>query len=644
MAAEDIRTTLSYNKSPEDSRRTTFQAELEAAVSARASKTKTEQHSYSDESDDGDDVLKELLNSRKKRIDAFKVGKNRAKVNDFNLSDDEEENKRPKKVSFMKTRTDSSHSPDLAKPDTHKNNLTNISMCVKHSESHHQVYSRLSAPDDSQIQSSHSLLSQPSQTESQFQSSLEKNGHLNSPLPLPFNNDQIETLVPYASENSLETEEHTPCTPQPSHRGTRCTSLTDSVIQNDDVIQNEPPRPKPRHRTLRASDHTQDDPTVFRGVSPSRTLSSSVSISFSSTDKGEMTSTNITTSSSKSTAGSCSPNGPEGDCAVSSTSIKSSAEEVHVLEDNQENDGKNSTSFQEYQEDSADQSDHISRLSHVSEKSGNTRPSSSLTKSLRKSHSGCSYTAQSKYLGSLKVLDCEVQLHDGEPEAADSLRAAIYQEWLKKKTQKVHQMMRIKKHEEMLKEDKRKRDEQVKIDDAKASYEAWKENKAKVIKAKVKEKQDVIKEKQREVDEQEEKRESAKKIFEKWKQEHDELLKEKYRKKKEAENKLKQIKEEKEEERRRDAMSAISSWNERKKVVVLEQVKTERQKEKIKEEEERYEKEEKDRMALEMYETWLRKKERQQTRQRKERQIQAILQDDPPPPWSPPSKTVPFGK
>ena len=51
------------------------------------------------------------------------------------------------------------------------------------------------------------------------------------------------------------------------------------------------------------------------------------------------------------------------------------------------------------------------------------------------------------------------------------------------------------------------------MDDAKASYEAWKEKKTEVIKAKVKEKQDVIKKKQREIYEQEEKKESAKKVY-----------------------------------------------------------------------------------------------------------------------------------
>ncbi|CDQ97358.1 unnamed protein product [Oncorhynchus mykiss] len=101
----------------------------------------------------------------------------------------------------------------------------------------------------------------------------------------------------------------------------------------------------------------------------------------------------------------------------------------HTSEDSKAKDGKYSTSFEEYQDDSEDHPDHISRLSHVTENSIDTRPSSSLTKSSRKSQSVCSYTAESKYLGSLKVLDRKVQLKEAEPGSADSLRAAIYQVW-----------------------------------------------------------------------------------------------------------------------------------------------------------------------------------------------------------------------
>ncbi|KTG38760.1 hypothetical protein cypCar_00006629 [Cyprinus carpio] len=133
-------------------------------------------------------------------------------------------------------------------------------------------------------------------------------------------------------------------------------------------------------------------------------------------------------------------------------------------------------------------------------------------------------------------------------------------------------------------------------------------------------------------------------IFEKWKEEHDSILKDRIREKKQSERrqKLQQAKEK--HERTKDSISAFAGWSDRKKDVIGEKVRAEHRKEKIKEVEEEYEKEEKEKMALEMYDKWLKRKEFQQERERKEKKIQAILQEEPPPPWSPPNKTIPFGK
>lgn len=53
------------------------------------------------------------------------------------------------------------------------------------------------------------------------------------------------------------------------------------------------------------------------------------------------------------------------------------------------------------------------------------RPSSSRSSSSRKPKS--SYKAESKYLGALKILDRRTEEIQRVPEAADSLRAAVYQ-------------------------------------------------------------------------------------------------------------------------------------------------------------------------------------------------------------------------
>uniref|UniRef100_A0A673Z9U9 Microtubule-associated protein 9 n=1 Tax=Salmo trutta TaxID=8032 RepID=A0A673Z9U9_SALTR len=511
------------------------------------------------------DVLKELLNSRKKRIDTFKAGKKKAKINDFNLSDDEEESERPTRVSFMKTRKATSPLQDLATPDPHKNEQTDgfiggssdqkdsDSLHSLHFKNPHQDYTESSASQNSQLKSL-SLPSQPSQKESPLQSTSENNSHWDSPLPLTSNGGLLETPLPLPSENSVESKESGTggkgklATPLPL---IRCASLTGfskspSIHCLFLVVENEPPRPKPRQRTLRVSSQTEAEPVAVDKETPSRPPTSSVSISLSSIDQGEMASTPTTSSSSKTSARSHSRQVSNHFATLALTS----GNHVYVT---------NTIRFDNYKK--------CMGIIFISGKPWSflfsfyfLRPSSSLTKSSRKSQSVCSYTAESKYLGSLKVLDRKVQLKEAEPGSADSLRAAIYQEWLKKKREKLQETMQTKKEEQTLKEEKRRKVKQAKIDDAKASYEAWKEKKTEVIKAKVKEKQDVIKKKQREIYEQEEKKESAKKVFEKWKQGHDELLKEKYRKQKEVENKQKQKKEETEEERKRDSLSAISNW------------------------------------------------------------------------------------
>lgn len=59
---------------------------------------------------------------------------------------------------------------------------------------------------------------------------------------------------------------------------------------------------------------------------------------------------------------------------------------------------------------------------------------------------------------------------------------------------------------------KNKQEEEVKKQDAVASYEAWKERKAEILKAKAKEKQDMIRKEQTANEEKEEKRQSAKQV------------------------------------------------------------------------------------------------------------------------------------
>ncbi|XP_040892485.1 microtubule-associated protein 9 [Toxotes jaculatrix] len=635
--------TLAYTKSPKTTKRTTFQDELQAAVSARASKTKTDRYSYSDDfNEDEDDFLNELIKSRKKKTAAFKAGKSKAKINDFELSDDESKHGRTKKVSFLKTQRVSS--PSEATPESRENEPPDSSIGGhnNHNNSFSSQRSTNFSEDDTQLKNTLVESVDPQITRQSSSKSLSYQTSddtlLDMPLPLPSYSSLTETPGPGENDPVLEESSQTP---HPSESDLK------HVLSADSAAEQEPPRPKPRQRTLGLSLHAAEKlPIETESQDLSRPQTSSASIPLSAD------------TSSNTTARSCSPQWTEGDHTVSNSfskspsnkseqsqlftksTVDSGSRDGFISDDSKEQEGKYSTSFEEFNEESGDRSDHFSQ---TQEKSFETRTSSSHSKTTQRSQSACSRKVESRYLGTLKVLDRKVSLQESQPQAADSLRAAIYQEWLKKKKEKSREDMQLKKKEEILKE-KKKEEEEAKREAAVASYEAWKEKKVENLKAKAKEKQDMIRKEQRALEEKEEKKQSAKQVFEKWKGEHDHLLKEKYRKQQEVENKLKLKKQEKEEERERESKSAFSNWCEKKKDVLHVKLTTERKEIKNKAEEERYMTEEREKMALEMYENWLVRKDLEQRRQREERRIKAILRDSPPPPWSPPNKTIPFRK
>ncbi|XP_053274699.1 microtubule-associated protein 9 [Pleuronectes platessa] len=641
MTNQEVRT-LAYAKSPKTSRRTTFQDELQAAVSARANKTTTDHFSYSDDFDeDEDDFLNELLKSRKKKTDAFKAGKSKANTNNtFDLSDDKDKPGKTKRVSFLKSKRisfssgDPSESRENEQPDSsvvgHYNHNNSIS------SQHHDTRSKNSdvEPVDPQT---------PRGSRSKSLSYQTSDDLLDMSLPLPSDGSLTETPGPEEKSNTfLEETSQTPNLSGPDIK---------HVPSPDIPNEREPPKPKPRQRTLGLLSHAvEKTPEESESQDLSRPQTSSASIPLSSG------------ASSNSAVRSCSPHWTEDDRTFSHSLSKSSStksEQSQLLtkstpdsesrgdfisDDSKDRDGKYSTFLEESNENLGDHASHsVSQLSHTQEKLFDTRTSSSNSRITQRCQSACSRKVESKYLGSLKVLDRKVSLHESHPETADSLRAAVYQEWLKKKKEKSQGNMQLKKKEQLLQEQKKK-EEEAKKGDAVASYEAWKEGKAERLKAKAKEKQDKIRKEQRASEDTEEKKQSAKQVFEKWKQEQDRLLEEKYRKKKEAEDKLQLKKQTKEEERKRESISAFSRWSDKKKDVINEKVTIERKEVKNKAEEERYMKEERDKMALEMYESWLVRKDLEQKRQREERRIKAILRDSPPPPWSPPNKTIGFRK
>ncbi|XP_070835980.1 microtubule-associated protein 9 [Chaetodon trifascialis] len=638
MTNQDFRT-LAYAKSPKTSRRTTFQDELQAAVSARASKTKTDPYSYSDDfNEDEDDFFNKLLESRKKRAGTFKAGKSKAKINNFEISDDEGKQSSSKRVSFLKTQRITSPSKDIAASESCEDELPDSSIGQQNDYNHSlsSQHSTNVSEDNKQFKNSDVESHDPQMTRESTSKSLSyqtsEDTLLDMSLPLPSDNSVMETPGP--DDKSISVLEDNSQSPQLSAADLKHVSSTDSATER------EPPRPKPRQRTLGLSLHTTEkiaEDAESLDVSRPQTSSASIPLSTGTSSNIAWTDGDHTVSCSLNR--SSSSKSEESQLFTKST-IDSGSRVGFISDDSKEQERNYSTSFEEFNQDSGE---HSAQVSHVHEKSFDTRTTSSHSRATQRPQSACSKKVESKYLGSLKVLDRKVSLQESQPQAADSLRAAIYQEWLQKKKEKSRENMQLKKKEEILKE-KKKKEEEAKKEDAVASYEAWKAKKAQNLKAKAKEEQDKIRKKQRGIEEKEERRQSAKQVFEKWKLEQDLLLKEKYREQREAECKLKLKKQEKEEERKTDSRSAFSNWCKKKKDVLHEKVVMERKEVKNKAEEEQYMKEERDKMALEIYENWLARKDLEQKRKREERRIQAILQDSPPPPWSPPSKTIPFRK
>ncbi|XP_064004769.1 microtubule-associated protein 9 [Pogoniulus pusillus] len=245
----------------------------------------------------------------------------------------------------------------------------------------------------------------------------------------------------------------------------------------------------------------------------------------------------------------------------------------------------------------------------------------------------------SQYLGTLKVLEGTCVQNNTELNKADSLRAAVFQNWLEKKRAHLLQLKRIeKKKAENLRNTTEKK-EAVKREEAIASFEAWKKQKGREAKKLSKQKKLEELQKKKAAEQNEEKTEAAQKAFEKWKEKKMEYLREQSRKEKQSERIRKKKEEELIAEKRKDSMSAVEKWNE-KKENYTKQKKAEKVLERRKQKLQQAKKEEKDKKAMEEYEKWLEKKERREQLEKKQRKLQAVHGSEVPPPWSPPGKVT----
>ncbi|KAM4807685.1 microtubule-associated protein 9 [Rhinophrynus dorsalis] len=278
-----------------------------------------------------------------------------------------------------------------------------------------------------------------------------------------------------------------------------------------------------------------------------------------------------------------------------------------------------------------------------------TRSLNALQTSKKSSKSGTHMSARfassvkSRYLGTLTVLDKSVKESGSGIEAADAVRAAVYQNWMEKKKVFLQEVIKIKKHEEEQEKEKTIKESNNKKEDAVAAFQAWRTEKIKQSKMHLTKQRQEEEKKMREIQEIARKKEESKKAFEKWKEDKEEHLKEKMQKQKHTEMELKEREQRHVLEKKKDSTSAIQKWNEQKKHMLKEK-KREKMYEKKKQEQAKFEKEEKEKKALELYEQWLERKERRERIEKKQKKIQVILDNEPPPPWSPPGKTIPTGK
>lgn len=642
MSDEVFSTTLAYTKSPKVTKRTTFQDELIRAITARSARQRSSE--YSDDFDS--DEIVSLGDFSDTSADENSVNK---KMNDFHISDDEEKN--PSKLSFLKTKKSNGN---ITKDEP---------VCaIKNDEE--------MAPDgreDIVVKSSESQ-----NKDKEF----EKDKIKMKPKP------RILSIKSTSSENnSLDTDDHFKPSPRPrsmlkrnSHREEK-----DGLEDKETALGEE--------LELHSAPSSPPIPNGTQVEAEKKAFSENLD-----PEKQDSCLTSLSSSSLKQILGDCFSPGSEGN-----TSVKDPNEEITENHNSLKSDENKENSFSadhvttavekskesqvtadDLEEEKAkaklimdvertvdpllskSQSILTSTSATVSskktiedrniknKKSTNNRASSAsarlmTSEFLKKSSSKRrtpSTTTSSHYLGTLKVLDQKPsQKQSIEPDRADNIRAAVYQEWLEKKNVYLHEMHRIKRIES---ENLRIQNEQkraAKREEALASFEAWKAMKEKEAKKIAAKKRLEEKNKKKTEEENAARKGEALQAFEKWKEKKMEYLKEKNRKEREYERAKKQKEEETVAEKKKDNLTAVEKWNE-KKEAFFKQKEKEKINEKRKEELKRAEKKDKDKQAIDEYEKWLENKERQERIERKQKKRHSFLESETLPPWSPPSRTV----
>ncbi|XP_021103109.1 microtubule-associated protein 9 isoform X5 [Heterocephalus glaber] len=536
MADEVFGTTLAYTKSPKVTKRTTFQDELIRVITARSARQRSSEYSDDFESD-----VVSLGDFSDTSVDENLVKK---KMNDFHISDDEEENSpRP---SFLKRKKSNS---DITRDEPE--------VAVKNSEE--QI------PDVCEDMVANSF------SESHNKDQEVENERIKiKPKP---------RILPIKSTSSDQNGEFAE-----NHNSLKLNENAENGVLIDRVA---PELEKPTESELAAADLEEDR------------------------RKGEPS--------------------PEEDLAAAPLPSKSQRASVPASA---------AAPAQRTIEDRNMKSKKSTTDNRASSASARLMTSEFVRKSSSAGRAPWSSTS-SHYLGTLKVLDQKPSPKPNlEPDTADHIRAAVYQEWLEKKNVHLHKKNRIKRIES---ENLRIQNEQKKAakrEEAIASFEAWKAMKEKEAKRLAAQKRLEEKNKRKAEEEEEAARkEEALQAFEKWKEKKMEYLKEKNKKEKEYERAKKHKEEETVAEKKKENLTAVEKWNEKKEALFKQKGK-EKINERRMEELKRAEKNDKDKQAIDQYDKWLEKKERQERIQRKQKKRHSFLESEDLPPWSPPSRTV----
>ncbi|XP_018105253.1 microtubule associated protein 9 L homeolog isoform X2 [Xenopus laevis] len=637
---EEFGTTLAYTKSPKTAKRTSFQDELKKAINARVSRQQAiedhEDSEYSEEFDSDDDSLDDSFEEKNETKSRFQKA-----LHNFDFSDEEED--KPQKTLFLKSKTQSEKVKKEIDNNRISENKNSVNALLKSSLSQDGLKDKERA-DEIDVKPT------PKPRETRIKSNIPENTEMmaasvesNRPIPQKRNLPRKSSHTVFGLSGQEEEID----------KKTAPFSAPSSFIRLNETF----PADEIRISSVGDSPETYKiskppSPDLLYKFLPRSNGEKSV---FTDESHIELEALPVEGNSALNSHGRGRKSPSVLDMMLASVNEKSLQEEnedhlqytneagskneqmLHTIElsqehNNQQTKGKMNESKKE---------EHLEKVRCPSSRSLNSLQTMkscaklNATKSLK--------SANSRYLGTLTVLDKSVKESGGDIEAADALRATVYQNWLQKKKMFFHDLHKMKNSEVEEEKEKHQKQEIAKKEEAKAAFEAWKSEKTLDIRKNLMKLKEEDQKKLEEIRDIAQKKQESKQAFEKWKEHKDVRLKEKSLKQKQTE-KEKKNKEQKEIwEKKNDTITAINSWNEKKKHVLKEKQK-EKKYEKVKEEHKHSEKVEQEKKAVEMYEQWLERKERRERIEKKQRRLQIALDKDPPPPWSPPGKTIPSTK